>query len=104
MAGRRNADAGAVGQAIGAARGAVGGLVREAFLRSGLKGPEDVRAPTGIGGFEVSYDPADMIEHVRIGGAATVLRRSVPLGAAEGHAHGRLGGHPAGSWWSRWRG
>jgi hypothetical protein len=47
-------------------------------MRSGIKGPEDVRAPTGVGGFEVTYDPADMIELVRIG-AAVQFRNAIEI-------------------------
>ena len=63
------AGGGVVGRAVASAGRAAGALARQAFVQSGVKGPEDVRAPTGIGGFEVSYDPAAMIEHIRIGGS-----------------------------------
>lgn len=40
----------------------------DGFVAQGLMGPMQVRAPTGIGGFDVSYSPAAEVELVRIGG------------------------------------
>ena len=42
-----------------------------AFLARGLYGPMHLRAPTGRGGFEVSYAPAAEVELLRIGGGVS---------------------------------
>jgi hypothetical protein len=66
------------GVGAGGTPSALGVLAREEFVRSGIKGPEDVRAPTGLGGFEVAYDPAAMVEWVRIG-AAVQFRNGIEI-------------------------
>jgi hypothetical protein len=46
---------------------------KQDFISGGLKGPEDYRASTGIGGFNVSYSPASHAMNVLLRGAVNFV-------------------------------
>jgi len=46
---------------------------RDAFIALGVRGPKNVRPPTGIGGFAATYDPRGQQLTVGLGGGVTFL-------------------------------
>lgn len=71
------------------------------FRKGGVKGPRNLRAPTGVGGFQASYDPAGGVESIRIGGGVTFKDgmklergRAVPLHDNAKHSARIINGSP----------